>query len=51
MARIETEALERECDILTLEVEELLAPERIRTVLNEHMTLVTAEKINIKKRH
>ncbi len=49
--RNELKALERECDMLTLELEELKDPERIRRVLSEKMKIVQAEKININKVH
>ncbi|MBN1482060.1 hypothetical protein EH223_07370 [candidate division KSB1 bacterium] len=46
--RSELKALERECDILMLEIEALKDPERIRRVLSEKIKIVPAEKINIK---
>lgn len=49
--RNELKSLERQCDILTLELEELKDPDRIRRVLSEKMKIVPAEKINIKKVH
>ena len=47
--RKELHAMQRECDTLTLEIEELKDPERIRRALSETITLVPAKKINIKK--
>lgn len=49
--RHDLKSLERECDMLTLELEELKDPERIRRVLSEKMKIVPAEKINIHKVH
>jgi hypothetical protein len=49
--RNELNALERQCDMLTLELEALKDPERIRRVLGENMKVVPAEKINIKRVH
>ena len=45
--REELTDLNQQCDILTFEAEQLKAPDRIKQVLQEHMTLVPAEKINI----
>ncbi len=42
-------ALQRACDDLTFEVEQLKDPDRIRKVLSESIPLVPAEKVNIKK--
>ena len=49
--RNELRAIERQCDMLILEVEALKDPDRLRRVLNEKMKLVPAEKINIDKLH
>lgn len=49
--RNDLKSLERQCDMLTLELEELKDPERVRRVLSEKMTIVPAEKINISKVH
>ena len=43
--RKELESLERECDVLTLKVEELKKPERILKVLGQKMEIVPAEKL------
>jgi len=47
--RRDIKAIQRQCDALTLEIEKLKDPERIKRVLSEHMILEPAEKINIKK--
>ena len=49
--RNDLKSLERQCDMLTLELEELKDPERVRRVLSEKMNIVPAEKINISKVH
>lgn len=49
--RNELKVLERQCDMLTLELEELKDPERIRHVLSEKRKIVPAKKININKMH
>ncbi len=49
--RNDLKSLERQCDMLTLELEELKDPERIRRVLGEKIKIVPAEKINIHKVH
>ncbi len=49
--RNDLKSLERQCDMLTLELEALKNPERIRRVLSEKMKIVPAEKINIFKVH
>ena len=49
--RNELKSLERECDVLTLQVEQLKDPDRIIKVLGDKMKIVPAEKINISKIH
>ncbi|MBN1560469.1 hypothetical protein JW998_09475 [candidate division KSB1 bacterium] len=49
--RDELRAIERQCDMLTLEVEELKDLDRLRRVLGDKIKLVPAEKININKVH